>query len=237
MKTKINFNYTFCRVEKKFLLNEIQYNKFISDLIKHMTPDNFGLSTICNIYFDSENNDMIRASLDKPEYKEKLRLRSYGVPNQNDTVFLELKKKFDGIVFKRRISLLYKDAIEYIKIGKKPDIQNQILHEIDYAMNFYQPIPKLFLAYERIAYVDNDNSDLRITIDKNIRARNFNLALDEGAYGSLILDKDLYLVEIKVLNAYPLWLVKILSEQKLYPVSFSKYGKFYSEEIRGELNV
>ena len=184
--------------------------------------------TIANIYFDTPDDYLIRTSLSKPEYKEKLRLRSYGVPTKNEKVFLEIKKKYKGIVNKRRTALTLSDAYDFVKTGKAPEFKEymnkQVLSELQYFLKIYDLSPKLYLAYDRIAYFEKDNQDLRISFDMNIRSRRYDLALEHGDYGEKLLPEGVYLMEIKTSLAKPLWLTKMLSELDIKRVSFSKYG-------------
>lgn len=220
----------FSRVEKKYLIKAENYDTFLKCIEPYMNMDQYGQHTICNIYYDTDNYDLIRTSIEKPVYKEKLRLRSYGIPGEKDQVFLEIKKKYKGTVFKRRIALSLKEAENYLEHGIAPVEKNQIFKEIDYFVNFYHPTSKLFLAYDRIAYAGIEDPELRITFDHNIRSRNYDLDLKNGDYGELLLDDSNYLIEIKSLAALPLWLVDILSDLKIYPTSFSKYGSIYKNE-------
>lgn len=228
---KVAVNYTFQRVEKKYMLTKEQYNEFIKEISPYMQADEYGLHTICNIYYDTDTDELIRASIEKPKYKEKLRLRSYGVPDENGRVFLEIKKKFKGTVFKRRVSMSNREAMDYTREGIKPGFKNQILGEIDYFMKFYKPVPKLFLAYDRVAYFGKENSEIRMTFDRNIRSRRYDLDLTKGDYGDRLTDDNCVLLEIKVPMAYPMWLSRILSRLEIYPISFSKYGNIYKEDI------
>lgn len=169
-------------------------------------------------------------------YKEKLRLRSYGIPQDNDKVYLEIKKKWKGVVYKRRVSMTLEESNRYINHGIKPTTDCQILREIDYFISFYKPNPKVYLAYDRMALYCMEDPNIRITFDKNIRSRNTNLDLANGDYGNYLLEKDNYLMEIKVPGAYPLWLADILSKLEIYPKSFSKYGKVYITQLQKEGN-
>ena len=225
------FNYVFERTEKKYLLSETRYNKVLKLIQPYMQQDEYGLTTICNIYFDTESNDLIRRSIDKPIYKEKLRLRSYGIPRENDNVFLEIKKKWKSTVYKRRITLSYKEAEDYLYRGILPETKSQIFKEIDYFINFYDPQPKLFLAYDRVAYIGINDSSLRITFDNNIRSRPDDLHLADGDKGVLLDMPEKYLMEIKVSNTMPIWMVRMLSDLEIYPVSFSKYGNVYGKSL------
>lgn len=223
--------YVFQRVEKKYLLSEDKYNLFMERIEPYMVQDHYGLHTICNIYYDTDTYELIRHSIEKPEYKEKFRIRSYGVPNKDDTVFLEIKKKWDGTVYKRRIPLTLDEVKKYLDTYEDSTFASQISKEIKYFFRFYQPSPKLFLAYDRIAFFGKDNSDVRITFDQNIRSRHDELDLAAGDYGRTLLDSSLYLMEIKVPSAFPMWLSSILSELKIYPTSFSKYGNIYKRDL------
>jgi len=174
----------FKRVEKKYLLNQQQYDLLLQKIESKLTPDPYFKSTICNIYFDTPSFYLIRTSLDKPVYKEKLRLRTYGVPNADSTAFIELKKKYQGIVYKRRIDLKYSQAVDYLYEKKPLDNPSQISKEIDWFINFYDAIsPAMFVSYDRTAYFCTDNPNLRITFDANITFRTNDLKLSKGVYG------------------------------------------------------
>lgn len=227
-------NYVFERIEKKYLLSEEKFNVFFQRIEPYMTIDAYGLHTICNIYYDTDTYDLVRNSIEKPQYKEKLRLRSYGVPNDGSKVYLEIKKKCDSTVFKRRISLSLREAEDYLEHGVKPEIDSQILNEIDYFINYYKPKKKVFLAYDRVALFGREDEDLRITFDIDIRCRNFDLDMKKGDYGKAIGSFSGYLMEIKTTNALPMWLARILSELCIYPSSFSKYGIVYKQDLMSE---
>lgn len=224
-------NYVFERTEKKYLIQQDTLDKFLAAIGPHVEKDKYGEYTICNVYYDTDSDELIRRSLEKPVYKEKMRLRSYGTPKPEDKVFLEIKKKFKGVVYKRRISLKYEAAMRYLEQGIKPKKDSQILREIDYFIHFYQPKPKLYLAYDRIAFSGINEKDLRITVDAKVRSRRENVALDAGDYGELLLNEQEYLVEIKTVDAFPLWLTEILAELDIFPISFSKYGKIYHKNL------
>ncbi|MGN0404157.1 MAG: polyphosphate polymerase domain-containing protein [Bariatricus sp.] len=221
---------TFQRIEKKYCLNPFQYEEFIRRSADKIHADQYGLHTIRNIYYDTNDFELIRESLEKPKYKEKLRLRGYGDIHEDSRVFLEIKKKYAGVVYKRRTDLLMKDAMQFLETKELPDHADQIMREIHYFMNFYNPEPKVYLAYDRVAYVGNEDGGLRITVDRNIRSRFHRLEL---AYDGecRILNPGTYLMEIKVPSAYPLWLADLLCDLKIYPVSFSKYGTVYAENV------
>lgn len=222
---------TFQRMEKKYLLTRAQRDAFYEQARPYLTMDPYGPATICNIYFDTDEDRLIATSLQKPPYKEKLRLRSYGVPGEETTVYLEIKKKCKGVVNKRRIALTLKEARAYIENKGTLPQASQIAAEIDYFMAFYHPKPKVFIAYDRVALIGRTQNELRLTFDERIRRRYDHLDLSDGAEGSLLLDEGMTLLEIKVQNAYPLWLTHLLTELKIYPISFSKYGTVFMQDV------
>lgn len=219
------FTYIFQRVEKKYMLTKEQYEYLIEAISPYMEIDKYGETDIRNIYFDNSSDELIETSLKKPAYKEKLRLRSYGVPDADSTVFFEIKKKYRGIVYKRRISMTLDEANTYIQTGKLPShLQGNIPAEIDYMMRRYRLSPKAFISYRRVAWAGKDNPDLRITFDRDITSRYDDTRLESEAEGHRVLDKDTYLMEIKIPGAMPLWLAHVLSEKNIFPHSFSKFG-------------
>ncbi|MBP5281933.1 MAG: polyphosphate polymerase domain-containing protein, partial [Lachnospiraceae bacterium] len=188
--------------------------------------------TIMNVYYDTPDYRLIQRSLEKPAYKEKLRVRSYGTADMDDKVFVELKKKYDGIVYKRRTSITQLEATEYLNKNKALLKTDQITEEIDYFKSFYQKlIPAMVISYEREAYYDMEGSDLRITLDENILWRETDLDLRHDPYGQTLLTDDQTLVEIKIRMAMPIWLARALSEAGIYQTSFSKYGNAYRSKL------
>lgn len=231
-----NFN----RYEIKYMLTEEKKQEFLDAVGKHLCHDKYGEYTICNIYLDTDDFYFIERSLEKPVYKEKLRIRSYGTAEDDTVVFFEIKKKFRKVVYKRRITVPLYEVRRYIEEGIKPESlsgysANQIFNEIDYLMKRYKPVPKLFLAYDREAYYIDEHPEMRITFDKNIRGRWDNLTLKSGDETKLLdTGTDNYrLMEIKCAGAMPKEYADILSELKIYPVSFSKYGQLYLSEFYG----
>lgn len=176
---------------------------------------------------------MIRNSIEKPVYKEKLRLRSYGTVAMEDKVFLEIKKKYKGMVNKRRTVLRLSEACQLVSGGEMPVYQSymnaQVLREIQYMLHRMdmELRPALFLAYERVAMFGKEDKELRITFDRNITTRRYDVGLHYGIYGERLLPEDEWIMEIKVSQTMPLWLTRLLSECRVYPVSFSKYGTEY----------
>ena len=222
---------TFERSEKKHLLTTAQYLALRKVLDEHMTADKYEQYTVCNLYFDTEHNDLIRRSIEKPRYKEKMRLRSYGVVGDDDKVFLEIKKKYKGVVYKRRIVLSYGEAKAYLYEGTPPSDAGQIFREIDYFIKFYNAAPKLFLSYDRVALCGiGEEKALRVTFDRNIQSRTDDLDLAIPPSGEQLLEPDRWLMELKAPGAVPLWLSEALTGLAIYPTSFSKYGKIYSRD-------
>lgn len=222
---------TFKRKEEKYLLTSNQYEYLLNKINDQIEKDKYYESNICNIYFDTENFDLIKNSIEKPLYKEKVRLRSYNVPNINDKVFFEIKKKYKGVTNKRRIIVSLKEFNNYFQDNLIPKCNKQIFNEIDYIMKNKKLKPKLFLAYNRISYLSKEDKEFRLTFDKNLRFRTLDLDLNMGDCGKKYFDDDTYILEIKTSNAIPLWFVNVLSELKIYPQSFSKYGNIYKKYL------
>lgn len=225
---------SFNRYEIKYMLTEEQKAAFLSAVGEHLCHDRYGEYTICNIYLDTDDFYFIERSLEKPVYKEKLRIRSYGTASDDTKVFFEIKKKFKKVVYKRRITIPLCEAEEYINNGTRPHSldgysANQIFNEIDFLMKKYKPEPKLYLAYDREAYYIKENPDMRITFDRNIRGRWENLTLKHSGNTDLLdTGVDNYsLMEIKCAGAMPKVYADILSALRIYPISFSKYGQIY----------
>ncbi len=231
MSTMSNTMSTFKRYENKYMMDDRQYAAFFKAIAPYVAADEYPQYTICNLYYDTDTFEIIRQSLDKPVYKEKLRLRSYGTPDGEGKVFFELKKKYKKEVFKRRVSMSVQEFNDYLLHGTMPDVSPQVMREIGFFMSLYHPQPKVYIAYDRVAFKGKDDETLRITFDKNIRYRISDLNLSSGDYGQQIIDPSQHLAEIKVAGAMPLWLSKALDEQHVYPTSFSKYGYCYQNYL------
>lgn len=210
----------------------------------YMNPDKFCVDGkeygVYNIYYDTSDDFLIRESLSKPYYKEKIRLRSYFSPaGADDTVFLEIKKKIGGIVAKRRVTMTLAEADEYLKTRKKPIcskfITDQVFHELDAFLNMYDVSAKQYISYQRTAFFGKDNPDFRITFDRKITERRDNLLLSLPSYGNQIIGEEQRLMEIKVSDSVPDWLIGKLSELHIFKTSFSKYGKAYEDHIRRKI--
>lgn len=219
----------FRRVEKKYIITRDQYLKLKEEIKDKMKEDEHGKSTICNIYFDTEQYELIRHSITKPVYKDKIRLRSYNIPTLESTIYLEIKRKCDGVVSKRRIEMTLNNFYEQLENDKAEN--SQVKKELDYYFSHYNLKPTMFLSYYRRAYYDKENQDFRITFDSNIIARNYDLEIEKGNFGTNILQEDKYIMEIKTLGAIPIWFVKLLDELKICPCGFSKYGEAYTQLV------
>ncbi len=228
---KIAGGSVFERYEEKYLLTEPQYQGLMAKLLEHMQQDRYGRHTICTVYYDTDDYAIIRRCLEKPKFKEKLRLRSYGVPQADDTVYLELKKKLAGVTYKRRVSLALCEAQDYLEKHLQPAEQGQIFREIDWFASQLPLKPRALVCYDRVALFGREDPNLRVTFDTNVRWRDHHLSLVEGDDGALLLAPGTSLMEIKTLRALPLWLVQALSQYRIYPTSFSKYGTIYQEHL------
>lgn len=237
---------SFKRCEKKFILTQEQYDALIPRLLEYMNPDEhckYGENySIYNIYYDTNNDDVIRHSISKPYYKEKLRLRSYNIPSSSeDKVFLELKKKFNGIVNKRRVVLTLDDAYKFVTYGIEPAcddyLNKQVIKEIKYYLEKNKVIPKVYIGYSRKAFFAKDDKNFRLTFDSKIITRRENLHLDAGCFGDDILGEDRYLMEVKILGAMPLWFTRILTELEIYNTHFSKYGTEFMNYCLNNSNI
>ncbi|OMF26293.1 molecular chaperone [Paenibacillus sp. FSL H8-0548] len=230
----------FNRYENKYLLDSEAYYKFYNRLLEYMELDDYNKQhefySITNLYYDTPHNALIRNSLAKPKYKEKLRLRAYGIPNQDAKVYLEIKKKVFGLVNKRRTSLKLNEAYEFVRTGMEPEFKDymnkQVIEEIKYFLTRYDLQPKVYLSYERKAMFCKNNRDLRITFDTNIRSRRYDLKLEDGTYGEPLLEPGQWLMEVKAEKTIPVWLAKMLSEHQMYRTSFSKYGNEYKKMLK-----
>ena len=234
----------FRRKEQKYLLTATQRQAFESLMEQHMKPDKYPRSAIRNIYYDTPDYRIIRRSLEKPVYKEKLRLRGYGDARRGGDVFLEMKKKYKGVVYKRRVAMTVEAAQSYMADPDAKLDAGQIGREIDYFKTFYSQLrPSVYLCYERLSWKGVGN-DLRITMDWDVRFRTEDLSLQLPPGGRALLKEGEALIEIKSATAMPLWLVDFLSTQQIRQRSFSKYGRAYEllltekhTESRGKTHV
>jgi hypothetical protein len=231
----------FNRFERKYLITTSEKDELLSYFKTYLIDDPFSKNgehyTIHNLYFDTPDYGVIRNSIQKPKYKDKLRLRSYKLPLEPfDIVFLEIKKKFEGRINKRRLDLTYQEALDYIYHQKTPILttyeQKQIFAEIDYFINIHKAKPGAYIKYDRVALM-SETDDLRVTFDHDILFRNKNVSFESTSGLPILASKDLWLMEVKSDRNFPLWLVSKLSKHTLYSQSFSKYGKAYQQYLTG----
>ena len=237
-----NYQSVFERKETKYLITYDQWNKLLIELRPYMELDQYGKHLITNIYYDTPSWYLIRHSMSKPLYKEKVRLRSYGVPTKKDSVYVEIKKKFDGIVYKRRTKMQLKNAERFLAHQNELEsISNdQKIHEFESVLSFYPDLkPAMYLSYKRLAYFGKLDDTIRITFDQEILYRTEDLSLSSGSYGEPILPENHLLMEIKICGAMPVWLARILSDQQIYPTKFSKYANGYQDYLKkqGETTI
>ena len=250
----MSYKDVFKRYEIKYLITNEQF-KIIKDAMReHMEQDKYGHSMIYNIYYDTPEMYLVRRSNEKPDYKEKLRVRSYGTAEKDSPVFVEIKKKYDGVVYKRRLSMKEHELSEFMNSEVEKhnfedgelsidDVTNhrkafknsQIKKEIDYFRSFYEGIaPRVFISYSREAYFSKTDKDFRMTFDSDISYRDYDLTLRKGPEGKKIIGEDKVLLEVKTAMGIPRWLLDIFTEQKIYKTSFSKYGYAYKDMIKVE---
>ncbi len=231
------FQTVFKRYELKYLLTLEQKENMLRAMEPYMKLDKYGRTTIRNLYYDTDTFLLIRRSIEKPTYKEKLRVRSYQQASADSTVFAELKKKYKHVVYKRRLSLPNRDAMLWLSGEKCIAQSTQISNEIGYFLEYYGSLhPAVFLSYEREAFYSNDGSDFRVTFDDTILCRQEDLSLESEVYGTPLLPEEKVLMEIKCSGGIPLWMTEVLSREKIYKTSFSKYGTAYRTMIFPQLS-
>ncbi len=229
---------TFKRYEIKYMMTQQQKELILQAMEPYMKLDDFGHTTIRNIYFDTPDYRLIRRSLEKPEYKEKLRIRSYKPAGPEDKVFVELKKKYDSVVYKRRLTVSERQARISFTHDRPLPVQSQIGNEIAYFRQYYGSLePAVFLTYEREAYYETNGGDFRVTFDENILFRDHDFSLGSRIYGYPLLEKDMCLMEIKTAGGLPLWMVHALTKAGLVKTSFSKYGAAYQLMLKNGMQM
>lgn len=227
----------FRRRELKFLVDARQRLAIEELMRQRMESDRFGKSTVCNLYYDTPDYRLIRHSLEKPIYKEKLRLRSYGQIQSGVDVFLEMKKKYKGVVYKRRIRVTQEQAQDFLERRAPLPEDCQIAREMVYFRDFYEDLaPRVYLSYERQAWFSPEDPGFRVTLDRNIRFRTTDMSLYAPTGGQLILPEELSLLEVKASGGIPLWMAAHLSENHIQKQSFSKYGRAYQQLLREKLS-
>ena len=222
----------FKRCELKYLITPAQKDAVLAAMAPHMALDRYGRTTVRNIYFDTPTYRLIRRSIEKPVYKEKLRIRSYQRATPGSRVFVELKKKYDHVVYKRRLALREEEALDWLSGRMHCADQGQISREIDYFLSFYENLhPTVFLSYEREAYCCRHGTDFRVTFDENVLCRQEDLSLEAEPGGTPILPEGKILMEIKCSGGIPLWMTEVLTRARIFRTSFSKYGTAYQTMI------
>ena len=218
------------RYELKYLMNRAQTAFLLDRLEGHMRLDQYGRTSIASLYYDTPDYRLIRASIESPLFKEKIRLRSYGLATANSPVYLELKRKAYGIVYKRRVQSTI-PQVEKFFAGSDICAGGQINREIACFRDYYGSlIPSCLIIYDREAYFE-PNGDLRLTVDFNPRYRTDHLSLDRSMAGTPLCSPGTAILEIKVQDAMPMWLAHILDEGKIYKTSFSKYGEAFRQQL------
>lgn len=223
----------FRRVEQKYLITSEQYNALMEALGDKLVKDEYFYNDIYNLYLDAPDHRLIIQSIEKPMYKEKFRVRSYGLAeNEDSKVYLEIKKKFDGTSHKRRISMTLGEFYKYMEKGNRPKNANPItLAELDYDFEKYNLQPSILINYERYSYYFRGNKDLRVTFDHNVKYRVKKPDLTNGDDMHHIIDKDMYIMEIKSLDSLPIKLSQLLAKLKIYPRGFSKPKNAYLKSL------
>ncbi len=228
----MSFQTVFNRYEVKYLLSRAQAEELTRVTEEHMRPDRYGRTVICSLYYDTDSFRLARRSAEKPVYREKLRLRSYGTAEADGMVFAELKKKYCSVTYKRRLALTEREASEWLAGGAAPAVRTQIGEEIEYFRQYYRTLrPRVFLSYEREAFYDPGGSEFRVTFDKNILARTERLSLCEKPGGVPLLDAGSVLMELKTPGALPPWITSFLTGRRIFRTAFSKYGTAYENLI------
>lgn len=228
----MSYQNVFERYELKYFLTQAQKKALFQKMENRMKLDQYGRTTIRNIYYDTDSFRLIRDSLDHPVYKEKLRVRSYQRADSGDMVFVEIKKKFEDVVYKRRVAIPKTAAESWIDQRKEIPFKSQITSEIDYFLGFYEGIEaKAFLSYEREAYSDGKDPEFRLTLDENILARDEDLDLGSDIWGVPLLPMGMTLMEVKIQGAMPMWMAEFLSENNITKATYSKYGAYYKDHL------
>lgn len=232
----MGYQATFKRYEIKYLLTPGQKAEILQAMAPYMKLDRYGRTVIRNIYYDTNSFRLIRRSLEKPAYKEKLRIRSYQRAAGEDPVFVELKKKYQSVVYKRRLTLPEAQAMYAFRYNLPLPVSSQIAREIEYFRAYYGGLhPTVFLSYEREAFYSLDGSEFRVTFDENILYRPYDFSLGSKVYGTPLLAQGQTLMEVKTAGGLPLWMSHELNRLRVFQTSFSKYGAAYRQMMAGAL--
>ncbi|MDR3276586.1 MAG: polyphosphate polymerase domain-containing protein [Treponema sp.] len=216
----------FRRYEKKYQLNAFQYYELSESLKGLAETDEYGFSDIYSLYFDTEDYRIMRRCIDAKGYKEKLRLRAYGLPGPEGWVYLELKKKLQGLTYKRRLPLRYGELAAYLDERCAQQQYGQIDNEIDWFIRTHRPGPRFQVAYKRLALRGIEDPEFRVTFDSHIRCCPSGLDF-AGSNTVPMIGAGEYIMEIKCIAAIPGCLSRQLSALRIFPVSFSKSVRAY----------
>lgn len=231
----MGYQSVFKRYELKYMLTARQKEMLLKVMEPYMKLDKYGHTVIRNIYFDTDNYRLIRRSIERPAYKEKLRVRSYSRAEEGAPVFVELKKKYKSVVYKRRIIMPEQQAMNWLCLGNDHPEESQIAKEIDYFCRFYGKLrPAVFLTYEREAYYSLAGDSFRITFDENILSREEDISLSSPVWGTPLLPEGIVLMELKTPGGIPLWMTHFLTQHRIFKTSFSKYGTAYCNKLQNE---
>jgi SPX domain protein involved in polyphosphate accumulation len=237
----------FRRVEKKYLLSQEQFGEIAQELRARMKIDDYNGSTgqysIRSLYYDTPYNSFISDSMSNPGYKEKIRIRTYGDTKPDDHVFVEIKKKINGVSNKRRCKMPLTEAYKFLENGELSHGYSggntQILREIHAIFRRYGANlrPSAMISYDRLAFNGIDDAGLRVSFDTNLRGRTHDFRMESGGYGDLLIEPGFVVMEVKAPNALPLWLTSILSSQQIYSRGFSKYRSVYKNMLMSKTEV
>ena len=223
----------FARVETKYLLTLPQAAALEMGLMRlGFGKTDFGSPRVQSLYYDTADYALIRMSLERPAYKEKLRLRAYGEPGALTQSFVEIKKKYNGVVYKRRTAMPLREAMDDLYWGRMPEKAGQVGREVQWMMHRYGLRPAAVISYDRDAWFCPEQPGVRITFDRRLTFRDWALDLNSGEPGLPLLPADRRLMEIKTNGVYPLWLTQLLRETDARRTHFSKYGLAYLQYIR-----
>ena len=226
-----NIQEVFERKETKYVITPMQYEQLLKFLRGHIEKDIYYEGTNCSVYYDTPTFELVSHSLEKPIFKQKFRIRSYGVPRLNDYIFLEIKKKFKGVNNKRRIRLKLEDFYKFIRSGELIADNPIIEREVAYWFNFYNLRPSIYIAYKRFSYCSVEDSNFRLTFDFDLRSRLDHLRLEAGDYGQSYFGRGEIIMEAKTIGSFPPWFISTLSQLCIYPTSFQKYGYTYQKRF------
>jgi hypothetical protein len=221
----------FKRYEQKYLLNQDQYRNFMDLIGDSFQPDQYGPSTIYSIYYDTPDFRIIRKAFTKYDYREKLRLRSYGIPKSGDSVYIEMKKKYQGITYKRRFPVYFGTLKNLYTLPSPPANEGDLFDEFNYFYQRHSVAPSFFISYDRIALESKENKRFRLTFDTNIRWRSDNFDFSFGTLGYPLFKTNEYLLELKTIEPIPLYLSNCLTKNRIFPSSLSKSKLAYMDFI------